>query len=111
MIYWHCPVCEATALLPAKTIEASIKGLNQHERIFKHEAKRAWHRVRMGKYLLLDSDGSKLGSVNFADESWFAAVNAEVIGTRANYGPFMLKRDAQKEVERLVERMVRVVMA
>jgi hypothetical protein len=99
------------ALLPAKTIAASVKGLNQHARIFKHEVKWAWHRVEAGRYVLIAEDGARLGTVEFTNDSWYAAVNADVIGTKPNDGPFVLKKHAQEEVERLATRIVRVVMS
>lgn len=112
MIHWQCP-CGARALMPAKTIQLSIRGWRQHQTLNGCSFRKSWFRIKRGHYALLSNepgDSHWLGAVQLEEGKWFGHVWADVSTWDADQHPFERKRDAQAEVERLAERVVRVLV-
>lgn len=112
MIHWQCP-CGAAALMPAKSIQTSVRGLRQHQTLNGCSFHRAWFRLKQGHYVLLSNERERprwIGAVQLEDGVWYAHVWADVSVWKAEQHPFGRKREAKAEVERLADRVFSVLV-
>lgn len=113
MILWHCSDCGARAELPAKDIRTSVRGLHQHMTLNGCVNRRAWHRIRRGHYALVSTEPGEryIGQVvaDFGTSLWYATVNVDVTA-QWDKPPYGTKREAQRAVEEMADRVVRVLL-